>query len=132
MKTLIVEDDPISAKLLEKFVEKFSDVVIADNGQKTISAVKSALNTHHHFDLIFLDILLPDKNGIDLLKEIRSLESSKQRSKVIMLSSLKDLSSTEKAFQSLCDGYIVKPFEHETTVAQIRALGFNIKYSYEN
>ncbi len=67
-KILIAEDHPVNRKLLETFVRKYgADVYLAEDGQQAVDAVKST----PEMDLIFMDIQMPVKNGIEATSEIR-------------------------------------------------------------
>ncbi len=68
MKILIAEDHPMNRKLLEAFVRKFgADVYLAENGEKAVSIIKN----NPDIKLIFMDIYMPEKNGIEAASELR-------------------------------------------------------------
>ena len=70
MKVLIAEDDFISRKLLNTLLAPFGEVDIAANGKEAFTAVKMAIENNHPYDLICLDILMPELDGIMALKKI--------------------------------------------------------------
>lgn len=66
---LIAEDHPVNRKLLTTFLTKYgADVFIAENGQQAVEQIAA----HPEMDIIFMDIFMPVKNGIDATLEIRS------------------------------------------------------------
>ncbi len=114
MKTLLVEDDFTSRKLMNALLAKFGEVDIAANGQEAIDAVKISLEEHQPYDLICLDIMMPGKNGLQALKEIRALETenhipSEKGVKVIMVTALGDKKMVVEAARHGCSAYIIKP-----------------------
>ena len=77
MKILIVDDDPVSRKLLEKQMSDFAECEAAETGKEAISAYKSGWENWVPFDLITLDISMPDIDGKEVLKTIRTIEYEK-------------------------------------------------------
>jgi len=75
MKVLIVEDDPIVNRLFKTNLENYNvNVTIAKNG---VEAYKTLLNIKEEFDYIVIDITLPDENGAEISKFIKSRFTSK-------------------------------------------------------
>ena len=90
-KILIAEDNFVSRKLLNKQLASLGEVDVASNGKEAITAVEMAINDHAFYDMIFLDIMMPEINGLQALVKIRNLESQhgldeKHTSKIIMTS----------------------------------------------
>jgi DNA-binding response OmpR family regulator len=115
MKILLVEDEKKVANLIKKgFEEEGLMVDIAEDGE--VALQKIGVN---NYDLIILDIMLPGKDGIEVLKEIRS----KGILKPIMMLTAKD-STTDKVMglDAGADDYITKPFVFEELLARVRAL----------
>jgi two-component system chemotaxis response regulator CheY len=77
MKTLIVEDDLISRKLMVKYLTQYSKCDVAVNGEEALQYFNMALNEGQLYDLITLDIMMPKMDGQQVLKEIRRIESEK-------------------------------------------------------
>jgi two-component system chemotaxis response regulator CheY len=128
MKILIAEDDFISRKLLNTLLAPFGDVDIAANGKEAFTAVKMAIENNQPYDLICLDILMPELDGIMALKKIRQLETEKgldpeNRSKIIMTTAVSDKSYVLSAAQANCDGFLVKPINRERLFDEIRKHG---------
>ncbi len=77
MKTLIVEDDFICRKLLQTFLSGYGATDVAANGVEALLAVSQAINEDEPYDLICLDILMPELDGHKVLKQIRADEEVK-------------------------------------------------------
>ncbi len=114
MKTLIVEDDFTSRTLLQKILAPYGQSHVAVNGKEALKAVHDALEANEPYDLICLDIMMPEMDGQAALKEIRAMETARgilstEGSKIIMTTALDDAKNVVKAFMELCDAYITKP-----------------------
>ena len=131
MKILIAEDDFVSRKILNSILAPLGEVDIAANGNEAFTAVRMAIEANEPYDLICLDIMMPEVDGIMALKKIRQLEVQKgldpeTRSKIIMITALSDKSHVMAAAQANCDGFLVKPIEKDRLFDEIRKHGFDI------
>ena len=131
MKILIAEDDFVSRKMLNKLLIPLGEVDSAANGQEAFMAVKMAYETNQPYDLICLDILMPEVDGIMVLKKIRQLEAQKglnpeKRSKIIMTSAVSDKKYVVAAVQANCSSFLVKPIDQARLFDELRKLGLNI------
>jgi two-component system chemotaxis response regulator CheY len=127
MKTLIVEDDSTSRLLMQEFLKGFGLTHIAVNGQEAVEAIRVALLSGHHYNLICLDIMMPGLNGQQALRKIREMEEergifSSDGAKIIMTTALDDMQNKISAFSGLCDGYLAKPIYKERLLAELRKL----------
>jgi len=118
MKSLIVEDDFIGRLLLQELLSPYGKCHIAVNGREAVSAHSIALDAGQPYDLVCLDIMMPEMGGHEALKEIRALEEVKeidstQVAKIVMITALSDIKNVSAAYQRLCDGYVVKPVDKE-------------------
>ncbi len=116
MKTLIVEDDFTSRLLLQELLKPYSEIHIAVNGAEAVDAFRVALEDGHPYDLVCLDIMMPEMDGQEALKELRGLEEARgifstDGTKIIMTTALNDMTNIMAAFRELCDGYLVKPID---------------------
>ncbi len=128
LKILIVEDDFASFKILEEYLCKYGDCSFAVNGAEAIEAFKRALDEGQPYDMICLDIMLPEMNGHLALEEICQIEreygiANSDGVKVIMTSAIDDPEDIIKAFKEGCKAYIVKPIINEKLFAEMRKLG---------
>lgn len=127
MKALIVEDDITSRLFLQGLIKGYGHADVAVNGKEAIQAVEMALEGDEPYDLILLDIMMPEMDGQSALKEIRAIEQkrglgSSQRAKIVMTTSLKDLKDVSSAYKNLCDSYLVKPIDREKLAEVLGAL----------
>ncbi len=127
MKTLVVEDDFTSRILMHKFLSPYGEVHIAVNGKEAVGVVKEAISENSNYDLICLDVMMPEMDGHTALSEIRSTEKEHNiplgmGSKVVMTTALSDSQNVINAFKSECDAYIVKPVERAKLLKQLRKL----------
>lgn len=127
MKTLIVEDDFTSRLLMQEILKDHGPAHVAINGEEAVTAVRQALEAEDHYDLICLDIMMPEMDGQEALRRIRELEEahgilSSSGAKIIMTTSLNDMKNVGDAFNSLCDAYLVKPIQKGQLLEQLREL----------
>src|SRR5579883_1733461 len=83
-----------------------------------------ALDQSDPYQLICMDIMMPEMDGIHALKEIRALEESKGvppsgASRIFMTTALDDVKEVIRAFKGLCDSYLIKPIETNQLLAQL-------------
>ena len=131
LKILIVEDDFASFKILDEYLCEYGDCSVAVNGAETVEAFKKALDEGQPYDVICLDIMLPEMNGHLALEEICQIEreygiSGSDGVKVIMTTAIDDHEDIIKAFKEGCKSYIVKPITNDKLFAEIRKLGLII------
>ena len=127
MKTLIVEDDFTSRLLLQELLKSYGPSHIAVNGKEAVEAVRAALEAGEPYDLICLDIMMPEMDGQEALKKIRTLEKDRRivlshRVRVVMTTALDDMKNVFAAYDSLCDGYLAKPIQKAKLMEELRNL----------
>lgn len=127
MKTLVVEDDFGSQKLLEKFLKPFGPVVVVDDGKVALEAFSKALNEKSPFDLICLDIMLPHVSGQEVLKKVREMEElvgifGLKGVKIIMITALHDPENIMEAFRYQCESYLTKPLKYHNLIEELENL----------
>ena len=128
MKTLIVEDEITSRVLLRELLKRYGLPHVAMNGREAVEAVSAALNALEPYDLICLDIMMPEMNGQEALKKIRQMEAEagigpERRARVIMTSALADKGNVIEAIQSQCDYFLVKPIDGRALLDELRRFG---------
>lgn len=129
MKILIVEDDFISRRILKEILAQFGNCDVAVDGQEAIQAFELAHEEKAPYDLICLDIMMPNMDGHEALKQIREFEKANglQGSgevKVIMVTALDDPKTVFKAYyRGGATSYIVKPIDKEKLIEELRVLG---------
>jgi two-component system, chemotaxis family, chemotaxis protein CheY len=128
MKSLVVEDDFVGRLVLQEMLSAYGTVHIAVNGPEALEAFRRAAATTAPYDLICLDIMMPDMDGHQVLEEIRAFEAVRgiggsAATKVFMTSALSDGENVFKAFRQQCEAYLVKPIDRQKLIAQLQAFG---------
>jgi len=129
MRTLIVEDEPTSATIIQEILSVFGDCILCNDGNEAIDLFKQNLIDNTPFDLICMDIMMPELDGQEALKKIRALESKHEintanKVKVIMTTALEDQKNVIEAFyKGGAASYIVKPINKQKLLDEIRKLG---------
>ena len=115
MRVLLVEDDPATAQSLQLMLESEGMVVDStDLGEDGLEIGKL-----YDYDIILLDLMLPDIDGIEVLRRLRD---ARVDTPVLILSGLTEADNKVKGLGSGADDYLTKPFEFEELLARIRAL----------
>lgn len=113
-KILVVEDEIAISMVLKAYLEREGfDVVQVYDGLKAVPIFEET-----NPDLVLLDVMLPGKEGWDILKEIRENDMCP----VIMLTALNDVDYRLSGFKSGADDYISKPFVADEVVARVHAV----------
>ena len=112
---LVVEDEKKVAALIQQGLMEVGHVVDTAENPDTARKLIRAKN----FDLIILDVMLPDTNGMDLAKELRSHGYD---GFILMLTALSTTKDKIMGLDAGADDYLVKPFEFEELHARVRAL----------
>jgi len=122
-RILVIEDEDKIAKILKAYLEKEGFMVtVAPTGQKALSTLKD------RFDLIILDLMLPDMDGEDICQTIRKDSDTP----IIMLTAKSEEDDRVKGLGIGADDYVVKPFSPRELVARVKALLRRLKGSKEN
>ncbi len=113
-KILIVEDDLDMQEMMISFMQKNGFMVIAaNNSDELTKKLKS-----QRVDLILLDVMLGDENGISICREIRETNNIP----IIIISALSDDQNRLSGFEVGADDYIVKPFNPQILLAKVKAI----------
>lgn len=128
MKVLIAEDDFISRRLLQAIVSPYGACEFAVNGREAIEAFQLAWEEGAPYDLICLDIMMPEIDGHEVLQKIRTLEEErgiygKSGVKVIMTTALSDPRVIMRAFKEQCEAYLIKPIDKQKLLDTIKEFG---------
>ncbi|MBL8670489.1 MAG: response regulator [Alphaproteobacteria bacterium] len=113
ISALVVDDNDDNLFLLGSALRNEGlEVTTASSGSEAL-----ALLAKSSFDIVFLDIMMPEVDGFDVLERIRSLYSFFDLP-VIMVTALDDAPSVVRSFDLGANDYITKPFDHEVLVAR--------------
>ena len=128
MKVLIAEDDFTSRREMNRLLSKYGECDISVDGREAITAFNLALEANDPYDLVCLDILMPELDGYQVLRTIRTMEREKmvpegKQSMVIMTSELSNDKNVMKAFELGCEAYVGKPIDSEKFEKELRKLG---------
>jgi two-component system chemotaxis response regulator CheY len=120
-----VEDDFASRILLQTMLSRYGECHIAVNGREAVEAFQRAWKSGCGYDLICMDIMMPEMDGQAALVEIREIEAaagilSCDGAKVIMTTALDQPKSVVRAFYELCDAYLVKPIDTARLMEHLR------------
>lgn len=129
MRVLIIEDDSTAQFLLRNILCKFALVTECTNGGTGLQAFCSALKDGAGFDLVCLDIGLPDVQGYELLRLFRlaEAENSAKPSAIIVLSACHELPMIQKMLSLGADGYLAKPVNRVNLIVRLRELGLAVR-----
>jgi two-component system chemotaxis response regulator CheY len=128
LKTLIVEDEPVSSQILEKMMARHGATDVVANGQEAIDRFLLAHESQSPYDLILMDIMMPEVNGLQAVLTIREKEAAMkisvpQRVKVIMTTALDDPRTVIKAlYESDANSYLNKPIRLQKLEDELRLL----------
>jgi two-component system, chemotaxis family, chemotaxis protein CheY len=106
----------------------YGECHIAINGKEVIEALRVASEKFHPYDLICLDIMMPEMDGHEALKQIRAVERAggtpiDKRVKIIMTTALGDEGNVLMAIRESCDAYLVKPIQKAKLLEHLKKLG---------
>jgi len=114
MKVLVVEDDKILSNTIKQCIEAYYDVDQAFDGDEGVAYGEQGI-----YDCIILDVMMPYKNGYEVLTELRK---KKVFTPVLILTARDSLDDKIKGFDAGADDYLVKPFEKEELIARVGAM----------
>ena len=128
MRILITDDDDICARLLSAMLKPYGTCTTAGHGVAAIQAFTAALLRKEPFDLLCLDIQMPELDGYALLHCLRAIEAGFGRTgraaaTILMVTNRNDPKSVFAAFRGQCEGYIIKPLDRSQLIAQLEELG---------
>ena len=115
MRILLVEDDPTTSRSIELMLTHANlNVYCTDLGEEGIDLAKL-----YDYDLILLDLNLPDMNGLEVLRQLRL---ARVDTPILILTGADDTENKIKGFGFGADDYMTKPFHREELVARIHAI----------
>jgi two-component system chemotaxis response regulator CheY len=123
---LLVEDDFASRLLLQTFLSGHGECHVAVNGREAVEAFGSAYERGQRYDLICMDLMMPEMGGREAVRQIRALEethgvSSNCGAKIIMTTAVNDIKEVMQCFGELCDAYLTKPIDLNQLLNQMMA-----------
>jgi two-component system chemotaxis response regulator CheY len=131
LKSLVVDDEYVSRNKLAKIMETLGSCDAVESGREAVEAMGEAWRKGEPYDLVLLDIGMPDMDGTAVLYEIRRIETEKgisneKRSKVLMVTSKSDKDTIVTSVQAGCDGFIVKPINRDLIISKLKSVGLGL------
>ncbi|MCP4750269.1 MAG: response regulator [Proteobacteria bacterium] len=129
MKILIVDDDLINRKFLKAMLTGYGETDMAADGVEAVEYVKKGLETNDVYDVVFLDIMMPNMDGHQTLQKIREIEDENNivvgdGSKIVMVTALANKENVLSAFSDGCEYYLVKPLQQTRLFDLMKEMGF--------
>lgn len=111
---LVVDDDDRIRTLLSRFLRDNDFIVsTAKNGNDALTVLKCA-----YYDALVVDVMMPEKNGIDLTKELRATSDIP----ILLLTALGEVNDRINGLESGADDYLAKPFEPKELILRLRSI----------
>jgi two-component system chemotaxis response regulator CheY len=126
VRTLIVEDDFTNRLLLQTLLARYGECHVAVNGREAVEAFRLAQADGRGYDLICMDITMPEMDGHQAVQEIRRLEKTVgplNRVTIIVTTASDDRADVSMAQQEDCDGYLLKPIDVRRLKGILRTRG---------
>jgi two-component system cell cycle response regulator CtrA len=115
MRVLLVEDDVSSARAVMMMLKNHGSIVDqTDTGEEALELVR-----HYDYDIVVLDLMLPDMEGYEVVRRMRA---GRIETPVLILSGLNRAGAKVKGFGMGADDFISKPFDREELIARIQAV----------
>ncbi len=116
MRILIADDDHVCCQALVMYLSLLGEVDVAGTGRQAVDAVHTAHDERKPYSLIFLDILMPEGDGQEVLRKVRALEAKRGINgldcvKVVMTTCLEDRKQVMSAFRGQAEAYLMKPVD---------------------
>lgn len=128
MRILVSEDDFGSRNLMLRMLAALGTCEVAVDGREAVEAITKALASGRPYDLVCLDVMMPELDGHAVLTKLRELEAEREEStlrpaKVVMTTALSDFKTVSSAFRLRADAYLIKPIRKAALLAKLRELG---------
>ncbi|HRX86192.1 MAG TPA: response regulator [Phycisphaerae bacterium] len=124
MRTLVIDDEFVALSRLVAILEKIDACDAATSGEQGLEMFRKALWDRQPYDLVIIDINMPDANGLDLLVAFRREENRYcvPRSRKLIVSADSTAENVRAAKHGECDGFLVKPVRRAVLVEKLSAL----------
>lgn len=119
LRILLAEDDPVNQKVILKFLkEQGHDVMTADNGEIVLDLFKKS-----DFDVILMDIQMPNMNGIEATHRIRQMDDTKKHIPIVAVTAYALYGDREKFLNLGFDEYVTKPIQMNILFGVLNKIG---------
>lgn len=121
MRILAADDSENARDILRATLESdgFTDVTFTASGQEALDAVRAAGQQGRAFDIILLDVVMPDMDGIEACAQMRGM-AHHASVPILMITSLADMETLAQAFVAGANDYVTKPFQRTELLARVR------------
>lgn len=131
MKALIVEDDFLARRVVQLYLAEVGECTGVTNGAGAIKVFEEALEAGEAFDLICLDLMMPEVDGIETLSMIRRIERDRRidkqdRVKVVIMTASDQPKDVIEKLKADCDKYLIKPIRKTELIRVLEKLGLLI------
>jgi two-component system, chemotaxis family, chemotaxis protein CheY len=127
MRILVVDDDFIALKKVMDMLGRYGECDAATNGKQAIMMYCKAFGDGQPYDLVTLDIEMPELTGLEALRMLSEKEQMKQipRSKKIMVTGSSNRTNVVEAMHHHCDAFLVKPITLDVLTRTLTRLGIS-------
>ena len=125
MRFLVVDDDQNCRRIIQLFLKPYGESLCVGSGEEAIKAHQTALAEGKPFDVIYLDMVMPEISGLDVVAAIRSHETAAglaEQVPVLMLTGETDVSHINMAKAYGVFEYILKPIQEERLIQGLERL----------
>jgi CheY-like chemotaxis protein/HPt (histidine-containing phosphotransfer) domain-containing protein len=126
LRMLLAEDDFTSRLVLQTFLSRYGVCHVVVNGKEAVEAFRGAFEGAQRYDLICMDIMMPEMDGCEAVRYMRDMERasrvlSSDEVKIIMTTTLTEIKDVIRCFRELCDAYLMKPIDLEELRRQMKS-----------
>ncbi|MCO4783179.1 MAG: response regulator [Candidatus Cloacimonetes bacterium] len=127
LNILVVEDEPFLKTIMFTMLSEVGICTWKQDGRSAVEEFKSALYSANPYDLITLDIMMPEMDGKEALKKIREIEENYgitegAYTKIIMTSAIQDEATIFDSYYQGCEQYLIKPILKTDLLQKIKDL----------
>lgn len=127
LRVLLGEDDPVSIGVLQGMLSKYGDCDTVGDGRRAVATFGAARSAGLAYDLVCLDVNMPEMKGPQALKQIRKIEIDDPvptaRTRIFMTTSVNDFDTVAGSIRLKCDAYLLKPIDFEKLEERLRFFG---------
>jgi len=126
LRTMLAEDDGASRLMMQTFLSGYGICHVAANGREAVDAFSAARSRREPYDLICMDIMMPEMDGREAVRRMRLIEEAEGirstcGARIVMTTTLDDLKEVSRCFRELCDAYLVKPIDLGRLLATMKS-----------
>ncbi len=132
MRALIVDDELLNAVILMKYLGEDWECDFAINGTDAVDSFVNSCQKKVPYDLVCMDIMMPEMSGLNAVKALRDYEASHAVSKkagILIVTALADTADRLESHACGCDGYLVKPVTKQQFTEELQKLDLCDKMS---